>query len=117
MDIEKTVAQFVKEQTGLETYLTVPNNPPNVFLVVDLISTSANNQFMSIYSLDIDVWGADENDRINTHENAMKVVSSIPALESIENIFNPRFLNLYRAVDADTGRVRYVVQLECSVCE
>lgn len=117
MDIERTLAQYFKDKTGIQAYLTVPHDPPNEFLVIQLISSAADNQFMTEYSLDVDVWGEDESARIQTQANAAQVIDAIPTLEEISNIFNPRFENLYRTVDADTGRVRYVVQLECSVCE
>lgn len=116
MDIERVIAQRLKAQASILSYLAVPSNPPDEFLVVEMTGASGTAG-MKTYSLDIDVWGKDETSRKRTHELAKNIIAILPNLEDEENIFAPRFRNLYRNNDIDTGRSRYTVQIECSVCE
>lgn len=117
MDIERVVAQRLKDKTGIEAYLSVPVNPPDEFLTVEIIRTDVQSRFIPVYALDVDVWAKDAHARARAHELAQKVIDETPNLDEEPNIFNPTFENCYRSPDADTGRARYVVQIECAVCE
>lgn len=117
MDIERVIAQRLNEATGISAFLSVPADPPDEFLTVEVVGMTAQTRFMPVYSLDVDVWGKDEHARARAHELAGAVISEVPNLDAEPNIFNPTFSNCYRSPDADTGRARYVVQIECAVCE
>lgn len=116
MDIEQTVATRLMADTGIQAYLSVPANTPDEFMTVELTAESGS-QFMRTYSLDVDVWGKDEHARKRANELAQEVIYAVDNLDSDPNIFNPITTNCYRSPDADTGRIRYVVQIECSVCQ
>ena len=117
MDIERVVAQRLKDKTGIDAYLSVPVDPPDEFLTVEVIRTDVQSRFIPVYALDVDVWAKDAHARARAHELAQKVIDETPNLDEEPNIFNPTFENCYRSPDADTGRARYVVQIECAVCE
>lgn len=116
MDIEQTIATRLMADTGIQAYLSVPANTPDEFMVVEL-TQSGGSKFMRDYSLDIDVWGKDEHARKRAHDLAQEVIYAVDNLDCEPNIFHPVTTNCYRSPDADTGRARYVVQIECSVCE
>lgn len=117
MDIERVVAKRLKDKTGINAFLSVPEDPPDEFLTVEVVGASVQTRFMPVYSLDVDVWGANAHARARAHELAQAVIAQVPDLDEEPNIFNPTFSNCYRSPDADTGRARYVVQIECAVCE
>lgn len=115
MDIEAVVAQRLKDETGIDAFLNVPKDTPQEFLTVTL--TAGGGRFYRNCSLDVDVWGADEFSRPRVQELADLVIQAIPQLEAETNIFHPQFTNCYREYDADSGRAKYVVQIELGVCE
>ena len=116
MDVEQTVARRLMEDTGIQAFLTVPENTPDEFLVVTQ-TMRTGGRFNPVFSLDVDVWGKDEHARARAHEMAQKVIDAVNDLDTEQNIFAPQTTNVYRDPDADTGRMRYIVQIEVTVCE
>jgi hypothetical protein len=116
MDVEKTVATRLMQDTGIQAYLSVPQDTPDEFMVITQ-TMRTGGRFNPTYSLDVDVWGKDEHARSQTHSRAQKVIDAVPNLGEEPNIFTPKTTNVYRDPDADTGRMRYTVQIEVTVCE
>jgi hypothetical protein len=115
MDIEQTVARLLMQATGIQAYLSVPADTPDEFLVVTQ-TMRTGGRFNPTCSLDVDVWGKDEHARIRAYELAQLVIDAVPNLDSEPNLFAPTTTNLYRNPDADSGRMRYTVQIEITVC-
>ncbi len=116
MDVEKVVTKTIKKITGIEGYLAVPTNTPCEFFTVTLTS-GGGSRFMDECSLDVDVWASDENSRARARSMAETIIAAAYELDEIENIFSPKVTNVYYSPDADTRRARYVVQVECNICE
>lgn len=116
MDIEAVVASQLKEQTGIEAFLTVPKDAPDEFMVVSLTGMSGG-AFQRFCTLEVIVWGKDDQDRKRAFELAQKIMFAASSLDAVDNIFQPEATNCYRTYDADTGRACYCVQIELSVCE
>lgn len=116
MDVEAVVAKRLMDETQIKAFLSVPDDTPDEFLTVEMTS-EGGDRFKQSYSLDVDVWGKDEHARLRTYEMAHDVMLAVPTLEEEPNIFSPKVTNCYRSADYDTGRMRYVVQIELLVCE
>ena len=116
MDVEQTVARRLMKDTGIQAYLSVPEKTPEEFLTVTQ-TMRTGGRFNPVYSLDVDVWGKDEHARSRTHTMAQMVIDAVCDLDTEPNIFSPQTTNVYRDPDVDTGRMRYIVQIEVTVCE
>lgn len=116
MDVEKVIARKLKDDTGIAGYMSVPNNAPDDFFTITLTS-EGGTQFIRECSLDIDIWSKDEYSRACASKLSKKIGLAIYDLDTVENIFNPKITNLYYSPDADTRRSRYVMQIECYICE
>lgn len=115
MDIEAVVARKLASECDIEAFLNVQKNTPDEFLTVTL--TGDGGWIYRTCSLDVDVWGKDENARKQVCELAQRIISAIPSLEDETNLFHPQFENAYREYDADSGRAKYVIQIEVGICE
>lgn len=116
MDVEQTVAKRLMDKTGIQAFLSVPENTPDEFIVVQQ-TAQTGGRFNPLHSLDVDVWGKDEHARKRAHDLAQQIIDAAPDLDEEPNIFSPQVTNVYRDPDADSGRVRYIVQIELNTCE
>ncbi len=116
MDAEKAIAQKLKDATNLAGYMSVPKNTPDEFFTV-MLTSAGGSRFMQEICVDVDVWGKDEQARARARKLAEQIGAAVYELDELENIFAPKLTNMYYSPDADTGRARYVVQVECYVCE
>lgn len=112
MDIEAVVARFLKDEIVLPTYLDVPAETPEEFLTVE--QTGGGGGFLEPAQLDVDCW-ADTRKRAKAI--AELVQSCVIDLDDEPNLFSPSVTNVYKMPDPDTGKPRYVVQVEVWICE
>lgn len=114
MDIEAVIARRIKSKLGCNAYLEVPENAPDLFIVVE--RTGGGGSMLEATQLDIDCY-AGKNQRKAACALAQQVCATIPDWDEETNLFNPQFENMYRMNDPETGRSRYVVQASINVCE
>lgn len=116
MDVEAMVARRLAEATGLPAFLEVPAEPdmPDEFLTVE--QTGGGGTYMDAVRLDVDCWALPKR-RKRAKELALLVQAAVPDLDEEPNVFHPAVENVYRMNDPDTGRARYVVQVQLWVCE
>lgn len=114
MDIEATVARRISKAVGVPAYLGVPQDAPQSFVCVE--QTGGYGDMLRISTVDIDCW-AGRLERKQARTLADRVCAAVPDLDEEPNIFGPEVTNVYRQNDPDTGRARYVVQVQLRTCE
>lgn len=114
-DIERSVAKYLLDETGIQAYIEVPQEPADEYLSVELTGSSGN-PWNATYHMDIDcVAGQDQRRR--ARELAYRVQRACHDLDTLPCVFNPTVSNIYRMNDPDTRRSRYVVQLDFVLCD
>lgn len=118
MDTEAIIARALKDALGVPAYLEVPQSPPDSFIVVEQTSMGvtrdhAGNSVMAEVSLDVDCW-CQKNQRKQAAALADSVAKALPGLVT-KPATTPKHVNTYRENDPDTGRSRYVVQIETTI--
>lgn len=114
MDVEAVVARALSAAVGVPTYLEVPKDSPDQFIVVEQVS--GGSRFQDPVALDVDCW-AGKLGRKDAAALAANVRDAVPALDEEPNIFDPKPTNIYRSNDPETGRSRYTVQVSLRLCE
>lgn len=118
VDVETLIAKALKDALGVPAYLEVPESAPDSFLVVEqtamgTVSDHVGSSYMATVNLDIDCWCL-KNQRKQAKALANSVIKSLPTLGT-DPITTTRCTNTYRSNDPDTGRSRYVVQVETTI--
>lgn len=118
VDVETLIAKALKDSLGVPVCLEVPEGPPDTFLAVEQTSMGAEsdhvgNAYLATVSLDIDCWCL-KNQRKQAKALANSVIKSLPSLGT-DPITTTKCTNVYRENDPDTGRSRYVVQVETTI--
>lgn len=114
MDIEAAVARRIAKAVGVPAYPEVPKDAPGSFTTVERIG--GGGSCMEPVQLAIDCW-AGKKQRKAAQALSEKVKAAVYDLDEEPNIFNPEVTNCYRQNDPDTGRSRYIVQIQVWVCE
>lgn len=114
MDIEAVVARRLSEAVGAPAYLEVPEESPDSFISVERIG-GGGSMFEPV-QLAVDCW-ANKRQRKQALALAENVKAATYDLEDEPNVFHPEVTNCYRQNDPDTGRSRYIVQIQLWVCE
>lgn len=114
MDIEAAVARRIAKATGVPAYPEVPKDAPGSFTTVERIG--GGGSYMEPAQLAVDCW-AGKKQRKAAQALSEKVKAAVYDLDEDPNIFNPEVTNCYRQNDPDTGRSRYIVQIQVWVCE
>lgn len=114
MDVERVVAERLSEAVGVDAYLEPPEDTPEEHVVVEQVG--GGGSFLEPVQLDVDCL-APRKARKRARALARAVEAAVPDLDEEPNLFGPEVLNVYRMNDPDTGRARYVVQLQAWVCE
>lgn len=118
MDVEAIVAKALKDALGVPAYLEVPANTPDAFIVVEQTSMETTGDhlgrpIMANVSLDVDCWCL-KDQRKQAAALADSVIKALSSLET-EPTTTTKHENTYRENDPDTGRSRYVVQIETTI--
>lgn len=118
VDVETLIAKALKDALGITVFLEVPEGPPDSFLVVEqtsmgTVSDHVGNAYLATVNLDIDCW-CPKNQRKQAKSLANSVIKSLPTLGT-DPITTTKCTNTYRSNDPDTGRSRYVVQVETTI--
>lgn len=114
MDIEATVARRLAQTTGAPAYVEVPGDMPDSFISVEQIG--GGGSMFEPCRLAVDCW-ARKKERKKARALAESVAAAVADLDEEANFFHPEVTNLYRENDPDTGRSRYIVQIQIWVCE
>lgn len=114
MDIEATVARRLSKAVGVPAYLEVPEGAPDGFIVVERID-GGGSMFEPV-RLAVDCW-AGKKQRKAAQALSERVGAAVYDLDEEPNLFHPEVTNTYRQNDPDTGRSRYIVQIQLWVCE
>lgn len=118
VDVETLIAKALKDTLGVPAYLEVPENAPDSFLVVEQTAMGAASDhvgvsYLATVSLDIDCWCL-KNQRKQAKALANSVINSLPTLGT-KPMTTTKCTNAYRENDPDTGRSRYIVQVETTI--
>lgn len=118
MDVEAIIAKALKSALDVPAYLEVPENAPDSFVTVEqtsmeTMSDHLGKPIMANVSLDVDCWCL-KNQRKQAAALADSVIKALSSLET-EPITTTKHENTYRENDPDTGRSRYVVQIETAI--
>ena len=114
MDVEAAVARRLAQTTGAPAYVEVPGDMPDSFISVEQIG--GGGSMFEPCRLAVDCW-AGKKQRKAAQALSEKVKAAVYDLDEESNIFNPEVTNCYRQNDPDTGRSRYIVQIQVWVCE
>lgn len=114
MDIEATVARRLSKAVGVPAYLEVPERAPDGFITVERIG-GGGSMFEPV-QIAVDCW-AKKKQRKKALALAERVKAATYDLDEEPNVFHPEVTNCYRQNDPDTGRSRYIVQIQLWVCE
>lgn len=114
MDIESVVAGRLSKAVGAPAFLEVPESAPGSFISVERIG-GGGSMFEPV-QLAVDCW-AKKKQRKAALALAEKVKAAAFDLDEEPNVFHPEVTNCYRQNDPDTGRSRYIVQIQVWVCE
>lgn len=112
-DIEREVALFLKEATGIPTFLEKPADAPEDYVVVE--QTGGGFGLFDQVTVDVDCY-APKKSRKRARATAETVCAAACDLDVIADVYQPEVVNVYRQNDPDTGESRYVVQVEFYVC-
>ena len=111
MDVEAVVARRLAQAVGVPGRVEVPERLSDSFISVELIG--GGGSMFEPCQLAVDCWAKKKRARAL----AEKVKAAVYDLDEEPNIFNPEVTNCYRQNDPDTGRSRYIVQIQVWVCE
>ena len=114
MDVEAVVARRLAQAVGVPGCVEVPERLPDSFISVELIG--GGGSMFEPCQLAVDCW-AGKKQRKAAQALSEKVKAAAADLDEEPNIFNPEVTNCYRQSDPDTGRSRYIVQIQVWVCE
>ena len=114
MDIEATVARRLSAAVGVPAFLEVPESAPDGFITVERIG-GGGSMFEPV-QIAVDCW-AKKKQRKQALALSEKVKAAAYDLDEEPNVFGPEVTNCYRQNDPDTGRSRYIVQIQLWVCE
>ncbi len=114
MDIEATVARRISKAVGAPAYLEVPERAPDCFITVERIG--GGGSMFEPCQLAVDCW-AKKKQRKAAQALSERVSAAVYDLDEEPNVFHPEVTNAYRQNDPDTGRSRYIVQIQLWVCE
>ena len=114
MDIEATVARRLSKAVGAPAYLEVPERAPDSFITVERIG--GGGSMFEPCQLAVDCW-AKKKQRKAAQALSERVSAAVYDLDEEPNVFHPEVTNTYRQNDPDTGRSRYIVQIQLWVCE
>ena len=114
MDVEAAVARRLAQAAGVPGCLEVPEEMPDSFISVEQIG--GGGSMFEPYMLAVDCW-AKKKERKKARALAESVATAVAYLDEEANFFHPEVTNLYRQNDPDTGRSRYIVQIQIWVCE
>lgn len=114
MDVEAVVARRLSKAVGVPGRVEVVADTPESFISVERLG-GGGSMFEPV-QLAVDCWaGKKQRKRARALAEAVKAVAA--DLDEEPNIFNPEVTNCYRQNDPDTGRSRYIVQIQVWVCE
>ena len=108
------VARRLAQAVGAKGFVEVPESPPDSFVSVERIG--GGGSMFETAQLAVDCW-AKKKQRKQALALAEKVKAATYDLDEEPNLFNPEVTNCYRQNDPDTGRSRYIVQIQIWVCE
>ena len=114
MDVEAVVARRLAQAVGVPGCVEVPERFPDSFISVERLG-GGGSMFEPV-QLAVDCW-AGKKQRKAAQALSEKVKAAAADLDEEPNIFNPDVTNCYRQNDPDTGRSRYIVQIQVWVCE
>lgn len=114
MDVEAAVARRLARAAGVPGCLEVPEEMPDSFISVEQIG--GGGSMFEPCRLAVDCW-ARKKERKKARALAESVAAAVADLDEEANFFHPEVTNLYRENDPDTGRSRYIVQIQIWVCE
>lgn len=114
MDVEAVVARRLSKAVGVTGRVEVAADTPESFISVERLG-GGGSMFEPV-QLAVDCW-AKKKERKRARALAEAVKAAVYDLDEEPNIFNPEVTNCYRQNDPDTGRSRYIVQIQVWVCE
>lgn len=114
MDIEAVAARRLSKAVGVPACLEVSEESPDSFISVERIG--GGGSMLEPVRLAVDCWAKKEQ-RKQALALAEKVKAAACDLDEEPNVFHPEVTNCYRQNDPDTGRSRYIVQIQIRVCE
>ena len=114
MDVEAAVARRLAQAAGVPGCLEVPEEMPDLFISVEQIG--GGGSMFEPCRLAVDCW-ARKKERKKARALAESVAAAVADLDEEANFFHPEVTNFYRENDPDTGRSRYIVQIQIWVCE
>lgn len=114
MDVEAVVARRLARAVGVKGFVEVPESAPDSFISVERIG--GGGSMFEPCQLAIDCW-ARKKERRKAQELAEAVKRAALDLDEEPDIFHPEVTNFYKQNDPDTGRSRYIVQIQVWVCE
>lgn len=114
MDVETVVARRLSEAVGVPGRVEVTENTPERFISVERLG-GGGSMFEPV-QLAVNCW-AGKKQRKAAQALSEKVKAAVYDLDEEPNVFHPEVTNCYRQNDPDTGRSRYIVQVQLWVCE
>lgn len=114
MDAEAVVARRISKAVGVPAFLEVPEESADSFISVERIG-GGSSMFEPV-QLAVDCW-AKKKQRKAAQALSERVKAAVYDLDEEPNVSHPEVTNCYRQNDPDTGRSRYIVQIQLWVCE
>lgn len=115
MDVEAAVARRLAQAAGVPGCLEVPEEMPDSFISVEQIG--GGGSMFEPCRLAVDCW-ARKKERKKARALAESVAAAVADLDEEANFFHPEVDESPTGEnDPDTGRSRYIVQIQIWVCE
>ena len=114
MDVEAAVARRIAPAAGVTGFVEVPESMPDSFISVERLG--GGGSMFEPAQLAVHCW-AGKKQRKAAQALSERVKAAVYGLDDEPNVFHPEVTNTYRQNDPDTGRSRYIVQIQVWVCE
>ena len=114
MDVEAAVARRIAQAAGVKGFVEVPESMPDSFISVERLG--GGGSMFEPAQLAVHCW-AGKKQRKAAQALSERVKAAVYGLDDEPNVFHPEVTNTYRQNDPDTGRSRYIVQIQVWVCE
>lgn len=116
MDAALMVSDYLNGlELGVTSYLAVPSERPDEFIVVEQTGGSRPDLVQSLPSVDVDCWAATRARASEISDEVAAVLISMP--DDLPNVFRAEVTTIYSNPDPDSGQPRYTVGLDITANE
>lgn len=116
MDAALIVSDYLNAlELGVTSYLSVPPDRPDEFIVVEQTGGSRPDRVRSLPSVDVDCWA---QTRARASEISDEVAAAALAMaDTLPNVFRATVTTQYNNPDPDSGQPRYTVGIDITANE